>query len=538
MAAAAAFGADRTTVTVTIEPKDIGVVARFALDRPVRSFRLSYPEDDIRDRTWKFAAPDFKREDTLITRTDGMPFGAFTVKIEPLNEPTGATYPCLFRVGSTGFAFYAGYFVGVEDEFETTIEVATGADRTVVGFPLGGNTWRFESAFHRNSAHRYVYVGPHNMVSETRYARFVLPPGLAAELVARIRENVDGAIAYYAQRLARPLASKPLIIVAPNFAYEHPGLQGDTTMGPTVALRLFGERWKTFDSKSDRFDHYIAHEVAHFWTSDTFHAAKGSPAWMWEGGAELLALAARIAVMKRLTLSGRRDHIENALNTCATSLFDHPLAGRNRSGVTYSCGETLYWIADVAEKRRTRGRSDIFSIWRRIFERADSNGGIYTLQNLLTFAATSVDASRAFSLFLSGTGTERWQALPDVLRPLGVELAKEELPHDALRHIAMWHILDMTCADTGRRGMRRETDYLKLDTDDRCGPLSSDPEVDTLNGRNLFTDMPAAYAAAQAACASSGDIVLTRTGKPVEWTLPCTKPLPSAPPKFRIVSTP
>ncbi|NJM50597.1 MAG: hypothetical protein HC843_06725 [Sphingomonadales bacterium] len=209
-----------------------------------------------------------------------------------------------------------------------------------------------------------------------------------------------------------------------------------------------------------------------------------------------------------------------------------------RSGATYACGETLYWIADSAEKKRSRGRGDIFAIWRRIFDRADSNGGLYTLPDFLTFAATSNDAGRALSLFLSDTGGERWQTLPDVLKPLGIELTREPTPHDAntLRHIAMWHVLNMLC--TGTRGMRRETDYLRLDSGDRCGPLSGDPEVDSLNDRNLFTDMPAAYAAAQVACATGGDIVLTRTGKPGAWPVPCTKPLPDAPPRFRILRTP
>ncbi|NJM50596.1 MAG: hypothetical protein HC843_06720, partial [Sphingomonadales bacterium] len=79
-----------------------------------------------------------------------------------------------------------------------------------------------------------------------------------------------------------------------------PGAQGDTTLGPAVALRLFGKPWTSLDPKSDRLDHLTAHEVAHLWNSSgTYRAAKGSPAWMWEGGAEILALEARVAVMKR-----------------------------------------------------------------------------------------------------------------------------------------------------------------------------------------------------------------------------------------------
>jgi hypothetical protein len=535
--AAAARADPPINLRVVIEPTTVGAVARFTFDRPVSSFEMSYEADEIRHRTWNIVTPGVRREGSVVTASNGKPFDAFAVEIVALSEPTDATYPNVFRVGAEGIAFYAGYFVGTEPAFQTTIEVAPAPGRTVEGFPTGGNLWRVDTTFHRNAGHRYVYVGPPSFVSETRYARFVMPPGLPTALVARIRENVDAATAYYTRKLARPLPSKPLIIVAPNFDHKHPGAQGDTTTGPSVALRLFGERWKTLDPKSDRLDHLIAHEAAHFWTSDTYHAAKGSPAWMWEGGAELQALEARSAAMKRLTRSARREHIEGALNKCLPSLFDQPITVP-RSGVTYVCGETIFWIADAAEKKRSRGHGDIFAIWRRMYDRADSAGGIYTLGDFLTSAATSDNDARALQLFLTDSGGERWQTLPEVLKPLGIELAKDPAPHDANthRHIALWHVLTMTC--TGNRGMRRMEDYIEFDTGKLCGPLSGNPVVDSLNGHNLFTDMSAAYAAAQTACATGGDLVFTRTGKPEKWVVPCTKPLAPVPPKFRIVSTP
>jgi hypothetical protein len=534
---AATMAADRTSVIVTIEPTAKGVTARFILDRPVPAFRLDYMDDDIRDRTWKFAGADFKRDGTMVSRSDGTPFDSFAVDVEPLNEPTSATYPCLVRVGETGFALYAGYFIGVESMFDTVIEIPDAPNRSVEGFPGDKRAWKVEGAFHRNAAHRYVYVGPSDAVSETNDARFVIPTDLPSPLVARIKENVDGAIAFYQRKLARALPTKPLVIVAPNFESARHGAQGDTTMGPAVTLRLFGKSLKALEPGSDRLDHIIAHEAAHFWNSDTFHAAEGSPAWMWEGSAEMWALSARMAVMKRLTQAGRREHLEKALTTCALSLFDGALS-EHRSGATYACGEAIYWIADLAEKKRTKGRGDIFSVWRRIFARADSNGGIYTFHDFLTSTATSDDTGKALALFLSDTGAERWQTLPAILKPLGVKLSTDPPAIDALRHIAMWHVLDMTCPPDHPRGMLRQTESLKLDTGEQCGPLSGDPEVDSLNGHNLFTAMPAAYAAAQIACAARGDLIFTRTGKPEKIAVPCSAPLPLAPPTFRVLAAP
>ena len=535
MAAIAAHADERTNVRVTIEPTASGATARFAFDRPVQSFRLSYVADDTRDRTWKITTPGLTREGTLITNSDGRTFDAITVDVEARNEQTDAAYPCLFRVGTDGFAFYAGYFTGIEEEFATTIEVPQAGNRVIVGFPLDGNTWRVDAGFHRNTAHRYIYVGPPAYFSESRNARFVLPSDAAPALRERIRGNVDGAIEFYARKVGRRLPVKPLIILAPNTDSTNNGNQGDTTTGPTVALRLFGKRWLTFDPKSDDFDHLIAHEAAHFWNADTFHAAEGSPAWLWEGGAELWALDARVAVMRRLTVRGRSDHIERALNACVSSLLDRPFTG-HRSNATYVCGETLYWLADVIAKKRSNGRKDIFTLWRQIFDKAESSGGIYTANEVFERAAPTPQAKEAFALFLADEGYERWQTLPARLKPFGVNLLAQPPTNETLRDAMIVHMLDLYCE--GTRGMWREDDHMKLDTGDRCGPLSGDPEIDTLNGYSLYSDLPAAHAALKQACEQNTDVTFTRTGKPDKVTAACTKPLPPSPPNFRIVSTP
>jgi hypothetical protein len=535
IAAVAAQADERTNVRVTIEPAGSGAVAHFAFDRPVLSFRLSYVADDTRDRTWKITTPGLTRDGTLISNPDGGAFDAITVEVDARNDRTDATYPCLFRVGADGLVFYAGYFTGIEEEFTTTIEIPPADNRVVVGFPLGGNAWRVDSGFHRNAAHRYIYVGPQAYVSESPNARFVLPPDAAPALRDRVRGNVDGAIKFYARKVGRRLPVKPLIVLAPNADSANTGNQGDTTTGPTVALRLFGKRWLTFDPKSDDFDHLIAHEAAHFWNADTFHASEGSPAWLWEGGAELWALDARVAVMRRLSAEGRRDHIENALNACVSSLLDRPFTG-HRSSATYVCGETLYWLADVAAKKRSKGRENIFTLWRRIFDKAESNGGIYTANDIFEHAAPTAEAKAAFAVFLADEGYERWQTLPARLKPFGVDLLAEPPEAETQRGAMIFHLLNLYCE--GTRGMWREDRYLKLDTGDRCGPLSGDPEIDTLNGHNLYSDLPAAHAALVDACKQNGDVTLTRTGKPDKVTAACTKALPPLPPNFKIRATP
>ncbi len=534
--AAPAVANERTKVKVVIDPTADGATVRFTFDRPVGSFRLNYPEEGIRDRSWRIATPGITRDNSLLTAADGTSFDTIAIDVQAWNERTEAVYPCLFRVGAHGLAFYADYFVGVATEFETTLEVAEAPDRIVEGFPRAGKTWRIDDTAHGDGGHRYVYIGKRGDVVESAVARFVLPRGPAPNLLKLVRENVDGVMKFYRRNFARELRTKPLILLAANPAASPAGLQGDVTGGPAVALRLFGDHWTTApEPQSNIIDHFIAHEAAHFWNSGISHAPENAPAWLWEGSAEVMALAARVAVTGRLTPAGRRDHIEQALNACVNHLLAEPLETR-RSNASYFCGETLFWLADAAEKTRTKRGGDIFAIWRRILDAAESNGGIYTPERVFAEAAPTDDIKHAFDLFLGRQGTERWSELPALARPLGIVLVAGVPDDETLRRQTMWHLLNLHC--TGTRGMWVEDDHLKLDTGDRCGPLSGDPEVDTLNGFSLYTNLPAARAAAEEACRTNGDVTLTRTGKPDKVTAACTKPLPPAPPKFRIVATP
>lgn len=535
IAATATFAADRTGVTATIDPTENGAVVRFKLDRAVRSFRLGYPWDNgIRDRTWKLATPDIMREGALITARGGAEFDAFIVEVQAWNEATDATYPCLFRVGAHGLAFYAAYFTGVDAEFETTIEVSLARDRIVEGFPQGGSSWRVDSTFQGDAAHRYVYIGKRGDVVETTSARLVLPPGPGQGLIDRIRDNIEHMMRFYRGKFARLPRTKPLILLAANPATKEAAFQGDVTYGPAVALRVFGDHSKAFTQKAALIDHYIAHETAHFWNSGTARAGGVAPAWLWEGSAELFALHARVSVTGRLTPRGRRDHIEQALNACVGRLRTASLAGV-RTDATYVCGETLFWLAEAAEKARSKGRGDIFAVWRRILDKAETNGGVYTLDHVLSFAAPTEDIKRAFDLILSEQGIERWAKLPALTKPLGIELTIGPPEEQSLRHDMIAHLLNLHCGK-GPRGMSREADHLKLDTGDRCGPLSGDPEVDSLNGHSLYTNPARAHAALEESCRTNASITLSRAGNPAVITVACTKPFPPQPPTFRIIA--
>lgn len=525
--------ADRNELKIRLATTADGMVARFEAKSPIEALSFPYDGDGVRQQTW--VIPEgFALQEKIIARTDGVPFNELEVAIRPRNEPTNASYPCLYKVGPEGFGFYAGCFVGDEDEFQNTIEVAATSSQIVAGLPLRRSVWRVDPAFGHNLAHRYVYVGPGAYLSETANIRLVAPPDLPKQITNDVRSKFDGTIAFYKRATHRALADKPLAIIAPNPMTPGNGSQGDTTNGPAVALRFFGDKWVDAKNASS-INHLVAHESAHFWNSDSFHPVRGSPAWLWEGGAEYWALSAQKA-RGWISADARRKKLESALNECAASLNTHALTSA-RSMTTYVCGQTVMWLADILERRRANGRSDIFGIWRRVFAKAEHNGGLYDLASFLREATLNeAAAKKALAVFLTDSGSQRWSQLPELLHPFRVRLDANPPSAEALRWAAVSHLLDLYC--TGSRGAWHQADYLKLDTGDRCGPLNSDPEVDTLNGHSLYTDAAAAFASAATACDTSGEIKLTRTGKADAVIASCTKPLPPPPPQFHIAATP
>jgi hypothetical protein len=85
------------------------------------------------------------------------------------------------------------------------------------------------------------------------------------------------------------------------------------------------------------------------------------------------------------------------------------------------------------------------------------------------------------------------------------------------------HLLGGLCVNRSY-GFYRQDDRLVLDASGGCEAAFGGAEVDTLEGRSLFTDALGAYDAVQAACAAGGAVKVGFQGRPVgEWA--CKAPL-------------
>lgn len=520
----------RTPVRVTIAVTAGGVSAKFRLAKPAERFALEYNDGVLREKSWTLPQ-NFVLQDHAITTVDGTPFNAFDVAIRAHNELADAVYACVMRLGE-GRVVYASYFAGEQSAFDTTIDFLVSEGETVLGLPMPGATLRVDrtAVAGDQAGDFYVYMGPVKHVKRARLATYVVDPDAPPWAQLEIEKLAEPSLAFYRRKTGVALLRAPVIMTTVT-----PGSSGslvaDVTDGPNVAFRILGDAWKSQTVKATaRLRHMAMHEYAHFWNSHRYHSSDNENArWLHEGGAEYWARLAEAAAQrsKAALLSSN----ERVLNDCVDRLRDQPLP-RTRSGPHYPCGEVLQWFADLGMQE---SGGDIFDLWREIFRKAESNGGYYSAKMFRELAERGAPAvGEAMSIVLDRHGVERWAELPHALAPLGVTLDALPPSERAYRDAAVMHVLASTCKKS--YGFWTEKNWLKLDTGDRCGPLSGDPEVDTVNGRNLFTDPVGAFTAVEAACRANGAVTFGRQNQTDTWTVTCAKPLSRPPPSFRMVA--
>lgn len=522
---------ERINVAVRISPSTDGVVARYEITRPVAQMFLEYGSTQAGKGERSVTTPGISYESGQIRGAGGRLFDKFDLVARARNELSGPYYPCVMKIGPLGRVIYASCFAAHQDEFRTTIAFAPPRGAVVMGLPDGVARLAIDRTYFGSQAGpRYVFIGPSVYVHRKRGADYVVGPEAPAWITPQVKKIAERILPFYEGATGVALGRKPLFLVTAEPGDEASmAFQADVTDGPNVALRFFSDGWvKPSAWSTGALDHSIPHEIAHFWNSHHFRSLRSDRApWLHEGGAEYWA---RIA-QRRLDLAGDKDPT-TALNQCIDLLGVDGLKPTHGQ-IDYACGETLQWIADLGEQ--THGR-DVFALWREMFARAEANGGYYSAEMFRSLAERSSPAvADAFRLIFEPGDPVRWQNLPQLLAPLDVKIESARFPADRMRNRIIMHLLKQTCGRGRSYGKRSFDDHFVLDSEG-CGPLSGNPEVDTINGVKLFTDAATAYEAVTTACASGATITLSRTGKPERRSMICTVPLPPLPRAFRLGS--
>ena len=516
---------DQVSLRIIVFPLEGTVRAAYRLGRPTTHFRFAQALDAIRSKTWIMKTPGLTLDHDMVSADNGSPFREFMIAIKPDETASDRVYPALFKIGPDGLALYTPYLAGdpaayesfVEPKLPSTSVVLAGAQREIGVFGMLG-------------VDRYVYLGPPDYVRE-RGAIFVVPPDLPRWIDEATESRFNGILKLYESRLAWPLPVAPTVIMAYADTPGPSRYRGDVSTGWIMALRFRGHAWQQRGT-DDTYDivHLIAHESFHLWNGMLFNSRQvGEQPWLHEGSAEYAALLT-LRTLGELSDEDFRDDLEDRINRCHADLGAVPLAqaaGR-LDNAAYDCGVAIQWIADVATRRKFGQSRDFFSIWHDLFVAAAGQQNIYGVEEFEQ--AVPPEALPAIKLILEATGTERWRALPDRLKPLGIDLTPpgEVATDEALRHRAVLHLLIQACG-ADRHGFVTEPGFLQLDTGPGCGSLAGDPAIASAEGHDLFHDMPGAFAAMAKKCGSADPVVLGSELRGQSYLVACPKPFPSEP---------
>jgi len=507
----------QAAILARVTPEVGGLSVAYALPAPVDHFAFDEAVEDVRADTWH-APDDMVLAKGVLTRKDGKPFQAFTMRITPDSRPRDRRYPALTRVGD-GWQVYGPYLKAEAGAAPVRADIARVKGWVVV--PAVGKAGR--GALPLDG---WIFVGPPAYVARGQ-AVLVVAPNVEAALRVPIADAMESATRFYTRRLGVGLPTPPTVI-ATRIPQFQPGWQGDTTDGPVASLRFFGPPREEPDQAAITAA-FVDHEFFHFWNSRLLHSRDGAgEAWLHEGMAEYAALLASRE-------QGGRDEAQIAeqlaarLTGCAAELGDKGLGVEppRRGGGVYDCGVLVQWTADLKIRKVSGGREDVFDLWRRVFADAQARGGEYDGASFLKTAGLSEAADDPLRLLAHPGDAGRWPALVAGLNALGARIVATRSP-DAERRQMLFHLLGQVCQ--GQKGYYGgDPKRVKLDTGTRCGAaLDGDPVIDSVAGRAVIADALAARDAAAALCATGGDVPLTLGGKVVA-TIPCKTPMPERP---------
>lgn len=476
-----------SSVEVDLTRTASGLTARYRFPAPVRSFAFA-ADGNVRRDGWTLAAPSTATLDGSEVRAEA-PAVDFEFLIAPDPKEHDRVYPTLTPVGEGHVLYGPALFVrGLETSL--VFDVAPGLAVRPTEHAING----------------YVFVGSEALIERRDGFELIGSETVAPWLAGAIAQEVNASLAYYAERLGLDVAT-PTIFMTDDSPGPMP-FHGDVTSNGIIFLRFFGDRWTESDPDASReVAKFVRHEAFHLWNRG---GAPENPPWLHEGGAEYAAILAATKAGV-LTEAQALEQVSFHTNRCRGALGSRPLSELAPTGAgVYNCGVMLQWLADLHVRRSSSQQHDIFTLWHDLLGGAGEGG--YTADEFLAAAGPLV------ALIDAGS---RWVELGAMLAEYGVSTNATPTGEDD-RSVLVRHLLTVVCGQA-KVGFWTEDGYVRLDTDDTCGPLSGHPEIVAIEGHDLFKAPAQALAATQRKCHEQGAVSVTRRDSAV-LEVPCPTP--------------
>lgn len=493
---------------VTIQPDGDSLLARYELTESVTTFEFAPYDTPQRTDAWSPLDDGWRFDGATMSRTDGAEFSQFTLRMAPDPRHHDRRNIVVSRIGE-GWALFLAALGGMGEPATVRFNGFTPDSRLSLAGHDGGIS---KSIRTDGNDRRAVYIGPMadgNQRTDDVPIVFIASPALPGWAKVALYENAVAIAQLLEKRLGTPTATRPLVLVVYDPSLTTNSTKGSALAGATIQLNLSALPADASDDAVGRLGGLIAHEMVHLWLNEVWDTAENAAQpWLHEGAAEYLADR-----WLRSDQAFKRE-AENHLANCLSSLGSRPLDGSEGplyGQIPYNCGFSLHLAAELAGLSNNHG--DVLDLWRTILDRSVER----RYDSKLFLAVAAERGGSAFTDFatplLRVQGGLKPLMLGKALHGLGLEVVSRAPNRDqgfALMQSALRAIGRHYCR--GAHGWWTQSDHLRMDTGDRCGPfLPGDPLVSTVNGIGLTSQPFDAYLELRKTCDAGAPLTFATT---------------------------
>jgi hypothetical protein len=486
------------SVTISVSLKGGRVEAEYGVLDDVRQIELF--EDDsnyplVRSESWRITSRCASLANNAI-RLSGSGCHP-SVLLEEHSPERPRTYPAVIRVGNGVFIF-TGYLAVDPSRFQVTWRAVPPKDGVaVIGDRKSTVSIEVSGRDALTDPRGWIYLGE-DRFEEFPEARYIYDPDVPSAIRSTIKTTVAGTVGPLSAGLDHSLASKPTIFVA--LRQERGGggknFRADVTPGMMLRVGFDGAGWST-PSPPDlqRVRDLVAHEVAHFWNVATFRPRDESPAWIHEGGAELLSI---VALRSSGAIGDREaiDRIDTGINRCLLlTTLAHENGARTDSRFPYDCGLLVTYL--ISQMYRSGGSRGALGFWRDFWRLHRT----YDDHALRAFLNPHPELSETLNNVLQALASNDVLALRAILRGADVELdstaaAPRGLATDLARSLFS-AVMSAHCGATVDFSGDYESITPQVST---CGGLEKQRRISLMAGVNFLKEPQKAALAIEALC--------------------------------------
>ncbi len=523
---------------LSVDPSEGTAELAYEFETPVREFRFLYRAAQIRDGSWSVLDAGSVLEDDTVRRVDGELMERVRLDVQVDADWFDRVFPAMYPVGDAGLVFNTEFLTLQEIDLDS-IRARVAPGNVVAWSNFVSTDESAGDQFHELPTDRwhFVFFGRRESIETFAGGVIVSDAAWSSPMLELLRAGIEPAVAWLGAFLRIESVDRVHVIATVEETDEGNRWRGDVSDNGEIFLRFFGDGWNSQNEELERIaERSFYHELVHALMSYRYRVGEGEPEWLWEGHAEYLALTYRGLYATNAEPDWFEAEIRQRISDCINTL-EREGVGISHSSVLrgqdpYNCGTLVYWLLDGAPVAQGAGER-LRAVWSSVVERFADTDPEYRVVGLIAAAAAAnaVEVQQLIELLIEGPDGREWQDRDRLLTGLGINVTYDyDDAWDARARAALVdQMLRLHCT-APPIGFWTFEDHLRLDTGDRCGPLSGDPLIDRINGLAIFGGMQAVMESVERACSSGESVQLGIFESPESLAVECPESIHELPP--------